>query len=144
MASRFPSSNNQLGTSFNLRNQATIQDGSFTVQQVKGDKVRVLLVLDKEHLAFLGNPGIPYGQATQTTIPQNAAFKTDDLDAYDSDYDDISSAKAVLMANLLSYEPDILFEQCNLLSSVISFLLAVGTFFTSSGNFSWQWELHNW
>nr|GFA65039.1 hypothetical protein [Tanacetum cinerariifolium] len=28
--------------------------------------------------------------------------------------------------------------QCNLLSSGISFLLAVGTFFTGSGNFSWQ------
>nr|GEV81536.1 retrovirus-related Pol polyprotein from transposon TNT 1-94 [Tanacetum cinerariifolium] len=35
-------------------------------------------------------------------------------------------------------------EQCNLLSSGISFLLAMGTFFTGSGNFSWQWELHNW
>ncbi|GKG31326.1 hypothetical protein Tco_0423814, partial [Tanacetum coccineum] len=33
---------------------------------------------------------------------------TDDLDAYDSDYDDISSAKAVLMANLSSYDSDVL------------------------------------
>ncbi|GJZ40955.1 retrovirus-related pol polyprotein from transposon TNT 1-94 [Tanacetum coccineum] len=31
---------------------------------------------------------------------------TDDLDAYDSDCDDISSAKAVLMANLSSYDSD--------------------------------------
>nr|GEW03479.1 hypothetical protein [Tanacetum cinerariifolium] len=30
-------------------------------------------------------------------------FKTDDLDAYDSDCNDISSAKTVLLANLLSY-----------------------------------------
>nr|GEX73900.1 retrovirus-related Pol polyprotein from transposon TNT 1-94 [Tanacetum cinerariifolium] len=42
------------------------------------------------------------------TIIHNAAFLTDDLDAYDSDYDDISSAKAVLMANLLSYGLDVL------------------------------------
>nr|GEX36224.1 retrovirus-related Pol polyprotein from transposon TNT 1-94 [Tanacetum cinerariifolium] len=34
----------------------------------------------------------------------------EDLDAYDSDGDDISSAKAVLMANLLSYD-DVLFER---------------------------------
>ncbi|GJY44613.1 hypothetical protein Tco_0432826 [Tanacetum coccineum] len=33
-ASRFPSTNNQLRTSSNLRNQATIQDGRVTVQQV--------------------------------------------------------------------------------------------------------------
>ncbi|GJU50665.1 retrovirus-related pol polyprotein from transposon TNT 1-94 [Tanacetum coccineum] len=35
-SSRFPSTNNQLRTSFNLRNQATIQDSRVTVQQVLG------------------------------------------------------------------------------------------------------------
>ncbi|GKC86600.1 retrovirus-related pol polyprotein from transposon TNT 1-94 [Tanacetum coccineum] len=35
-ASRFPSTNNQLRTSSNMRNQATIQDGRVTVQQVQG------------------------------------------------------------------------------------------------------------
>ncbi|GKF57235.1 hypothetical protein Tco_0170772, partial [Tanacetum coccineum] len=45
-----------------------------------------------------------------TIIPQNATFQTDDLDAYDSDCDDISSPKAVLMANLSSYDSDILSE----------------------------------
>ncbi|GJZ04532.1 putative ribonuclease H-like domain-containing protein [Tanacetum coccineum] len=35
-ASRFPSTNNQLRTSSNMRNQATIQDGKVTVQQVQG------------------------------------------------------------------------------------------------------------
>ncbi|GJV13914.1 hypothetical protein Tco_1355455 [Tanacetum coccineum] len=33
---RFPSTNNQLRTSLNLRNQATIQNGKVTVQQVQG------------------------------------------------------------------------------------------------------------
>ncbi|GKD29892.1 hypothetical protein Tco_1240670 [Tanacetum coccineum] len=33
-SSRFPSTNNQLRTSLNLRNQGTIQDGRVTVQQV--------------------------------------------------------------------------------------------------------------
>ncbi|GKA58546.1 hypothetical protein Tco_0757734 [Tanacetum coccineum] len=36
MASRFPPLNNQLRTSFNPKNQATIQDGRVTVQQVQG------------------------------------------------------------------------------------------------------------
>nr|GFC88381.1 hypothetical protein [Tanacetum cinerariifolium] len=35
-SSRFPSTNNQLGTSLNPRNQATIRDGRVTVQQVQG------------------------------------------------------------------------------------------------------------
>ncbi|GKF10231.1 hypothetical protein Tco_0048157, partial [Tanacetum coccineum] len=35
-SSRFPSTNNQLRTSLNLRNQATIQDDRVTVQQVHG------------------------------------------------------------------------------------------------------------
>nr|GEZ81635.1 hypothetical protein [Tanacetum cinerariifolium] len=35
-SSRFPSTNNQLRTSFNTRNQATIQDGRVTVQKVQG------------------------------------------------------------------------------------------------------------
>nr|GFA46776.1 hypothetical protein [Tanacetum cinerariifolium] len=36
IASRFPLSNNQLRTLFNPRNQATIQDGRVTIQQVQG------------------------------------------------------------------------------------------------------------
>ncbi|GJW50669.1 retrovirus-related pol polyprotein from transposon TNT 1-94, partial [Tanacetum coccineum] len=60
----YPSTNNQLRSSSNLRNQAIVKD----------------------------------------------AFQTDDLDAYDSDYDDISSAKAVLMANLSSCDSDVLSE----------------------------------
>ncbi|GJY01707.1 retrovirus-related pol polyprotein from transposon TNT 1-94 [Tanacetum coccineum] len=39
-ASRFPSTNNQLITSSNLRNQVTIQDGRVTVQQVQGRQVQ--------------------------------------------------------------------------------------------------------
>ncbi|GKD55640.1 integrase, catalytic region, zinc finger, CCHC-type containing protein [Tanacetum coccineum] len=58
--------------------------------------------LDEEKLAFLSDPRILDGQAVQTTIPNNAAFHTEDLDAYDSDCDDVSNAKAVLMDNLSS------------------------------------------
>ncbi|GKB91964.1 hypothetical protein Tco_0964236 [Tanacetum coccineum] len=150
---RYPSTNNQLRSSFNPRNQATVQDGRVTVQQVQGRqgqnvvgsglqgnasgsrgntsgqakpkrgrdatwfKEKVLLVqaqaegkeLDEEQLAFLADPGVTDGQVSQT-ITHNATFQTDDLDAYNFDGDDISSAKAVLMANLSSCYSDVLSE----------------------------------
>ncbi|GJT68003.1 hypothetical protein Tco_1019483 [Tanacetum coccineum] len=70
--------------------------------------LRFIRVLDEEQLAFLVDLGITDGQDNQPTIIHNAAFHTDDLDAYDSDCDDISSAKAVLMANLSSYSSVVL------------------------------------
>ncbi|GJW73652.1 retrovirus-related pol polyprotein from transposon TNT 1-94 [Tanacetum coccineum] len=70
-------------------------------------------VLNEEELEFLADPGVAEGPATQTVITHNAAYQADDLDAYDSDYDDFSTAKAVLMANLSSYRPDVLSEDKN-------------------------------
>ncbi|GJR31867.1 integrase, catalytic region, zinc finger, CCHC-type containing protein [Tanacetum coccineum] len=127
VASRFPPSNNQLRTSSNPRNQATIQDGRVTAQQctqpkrprnVAWFKEKLMLaeaqeagqILDEEQLAFLADPGISEAPVAQQTIPQNSAFQTEDLDAYDSDCDDLSSAKAVLMANLSSCDPEVLSE----------------------------------
>nr|GEW88154.1 hypothetical protein [Tanacetum cinerariifolium] len=43
-------------------------------------------------------------------ITHNAAYEADNLDAYDSDCDEISTAKEVLMANLSSYGSYVLFE----------------------------------
>nr|GEW53997.1 copia protein [Tanacetum cinerariifolium] len=63
-------------------------------------------ILDEEQLAFLTDPGIPEGQAAETTIPNTASFHTRDLDAYDSDCDDVSNAKMVLMTNLSNYSSD--------------------------------------
>ncbi|GJR45236.1 retrovirus-related pol polyprotein from transposon TNT 1-94 [Tanacetum coccineum] len=57
-------------------------------------------ILDEEQLAFLVDLSIPGGQAIQKTIPNTSAFQTEDLDAYDSDGDDVSNAKAVPIANL--------------------------------------------
>ncbi|GJY13132.1 hypothetical protein Tco_0382441 [Tanacetum coccineum] len=87
------------------KNSAWFKEKMLLVQSQK-----LAQVLDEEQLAFLEDPGIPDDQAIQITIPQNAAFKTNDLDAYDYDCDDISSAKAVLMANLLSYDSGVLSE----------------------------------
>ncbi|GJR27641.1 hypothetical protein Tco_1103873 [Tanacetum coccineum] len=77
-------------------------------------------VLNEEKLAFLADPGITYCHDVQPTIIHNAAFQTDDLDAYDSDCDDISSEKLVLMANLSSYGSDILFEDSEYLYSLLN------------------------
>ncbi|GKE63373.1 hypothetical protein Tco_1513740 [Tanacetum coccineum] len=172
----FSSTNNQLRTSSNPRNQATIQDGRVTVQQVQGRqgqnysgatckgnttssrgntisgqarvvkcyncqgeghiakqctqpkrprnaawyKEKAMLaeareagqILDEEQLVFLADLRIPAGQA-QTIIPHNAAFQIEDLDTYDSDYDDLSTAQAALMANISNYGSDIISEVPN-------------------------------
>ncbi|GJT43747.1 hypothetical protein Tco_0952462 [Tanacetum coccineum] len=102
-SSRFPSTNNQLRTFSNLRNQANIQD----------DRVKATWLgnaLSRRGLGTLHNPGIPDGQAAQTTIPNTAAFQTEDLDAYDSNCDDVSNVKAVLIANLSYYGSDVISE----------------------------------
>ncbi|GKF21657.1 hypothetical protein Tco_0070295, partial [Tanacetum coccineum] len=67
-------------------------------------------VLNEEELEFLAEFGVAEGTVTQTVITHNAMYQVDDLDAYDSDCDDFSTAKAVLMANLSSYGLDVLFE----------------------------------
>ncbi|GKC46344.1 hypothetical protein Tco_1064066 [Tanacetum coccineum] len=66
--------------------------------------------LGEEQLAFLADPSISDDKAVQTTIPNTASFQTKDLDAYDSNCDDVSNAKAVLMANLSNYVSDIISE----------------------------------
>ncbi|GKC09877.1 retrovirus-related pol polyprotein from transposon TNT 1-94 [Tanacetum coccineum] len=66
-------------------------------------------ILDEEQLAFLADPGIPASQV-QTVIPHNAAFQTEDLDTYDSDCDDLSTAQAVLMSNISNCSSDVISE----------------------------------
>ncbi|GJR87172.1 retrovirus-related pol polyprotein from transposon TNT 1-94 [Tanacetum coccineum] len=136
---RYPSTNNQLRYSSNPRNQATVQDGRVTVQQVQRRQGQNVIGSGSQGNAT-SSRGNTSGQAKvfkryncqgerhmarQCTQPKrsrdatwfkekiithNATFQTDDLDAYDSNYDDISSAKAVLMANLSSCDSDVLSE----------------------------------
>ncbi|GJU13685.1 retrovirus-related pol polyprotein from transposon TNT 1-94 [Tanacetum coccineum] len=49
----------------------------------------------------------------QTVITHNAAYQADDLDAYDSDCDELNTAKVALMANLSHYGLDALAEVHN-------------------------------
>ncbi|GJY20424.1 hypothetical protein Tco_0392990 [Tanacetum coccineum] len=120
VSSRFPATNNQLRNSSNPRQQATIHDGRCPKPKRKKDATwfrdNVLLVeaqgngkvLNEEELEFLADPGIAEGPVTQMVITHNASYQADDLDAYDSDYDYFSTAKAILMANLSSYGSDVL------------------------------------
>ncbi|GJQ89298.1 hypothetical protein Tco_0000437 [Tanacetum coccineum] len=87
------------------RNSAWFKEKLMLVEAQKAGQI-----LDSEQLAFIADPGIEEALVAQQTIPQNLAFQTEHLDAYDSDCDVISWAKAVLMANLSSYNSDVLSE----------------------------------
>nr|GEW04297.1 hypothetical protein [Tanacetum cinerariifolium] len=59
------------------------------------------------------DPRIAEAQTTQNVITHNAAYQADDLDAYDSDCDEINTSKVALMANLSHYGSDDLAEVHN-------------------------------
>ncbi|GKE96717.1 hypothetical protein Tco_1581572, partial [Tanacetum coccineum] len=93
-SSRLPSTNNQLRTFSNPGNQATIQDGRpkrprnaswYKEKAMLAEAQEAGQILDEEQL-------------------------TEDHDTYDSDCDDLSTAQAVLMANISNYDSDIISE----------------------------------
>ncbi|GJZ65384.1 retrovirus-related pol polyprotein from transposon TNT 1-94 [Tanacetum coccineum] len=85
------------------RDDSWFKDKVLLVQaQVNGQ------ILHDKELAFLADPGTGEGQATQTVITYNAAYQADDLDAHDSDCDEINTTKVDLMANLSHYGLDAL------------------------------------
>ncbi|GJR90927.1 hypothetical protein Tco_0214938 [Tanacetum coccineum] len=68
--------------------------------------------LDPKQLALLADNGVTVTQVQASQeLPSPAAFETYDLDAFDSNCDDAPSAKAVLMANLSSFDSDVLSEE---------------------------------
>nr|GEV63848.1 hypothetical protein [Tanacetum cinerariifolium] len=70
-------------------------------------------VLQEEELEFLTDPGTTESSSNQNVVTTNAAYQADDLDAYDSDCDEINTAKIALMANLSHYGSDNLAEVNN-------------------------------
>nr|GFD04025.1 hypothetical protein [Tanacetum cinerariifolium] len=58
-------------------------------------------VLQEEELEFLADPGIQESLSNQMVITNDAAYQADDLDEYDSDCDEINSAKIALIPRLL-------------------------------------------
>nr|GEU36139.1 integrase, catalytic region, zinc finger, CCHC-type, peptidase aspartic, catalytic [Tanacetum cinerariifolium] len=63
-------------------------------------------VLQEEELEFLADLGIAETSSNQYVITNNVAYQADDLDAYDSDCDELNSAKIALMENLSHYGSD--------------------------------------
>ncbi|GJV50704.1 retrovirus-related pol polyprotein from transposon TNT 1-94 [Tanacetum coccineum] len=119
VTSRYPTTNNQLRNSSNPRQQATINDGEKRDDSWFKDKVLLVQaqangqILHEEELAFLADPRIAEGQATQIVITHNSVYQADDLDAYDSDCDEINTAKVALMANMSHYGSNVLAEVHN-------------------------------
>nr|GFB01862.1 hypothetical protein [Tanacetum cinerariifolium] len=56
-------------------------------------------VLQEEELDFLADPGTAKSSTNQTVVTTNVAYQADDLDAYDSNCDELNSAKVALMSN---------------------------------------------
>ncbi|GKA80635.1 hypothetical protein Tco_0787327, partial [Tanacetum coccineum] len=123
-ASGSNSGNQRIFTGYNCKGDRHISKQCTKPRRKRDDswfKDKVLLVqaqassqiLHDEELAFLEDPGILEGQATQTVITHNAAYQADDLDAYDSDCDELNTAKVTLIANLTHYGSDALSEVHN-------------------------------
>nr|GEY46516.1 hypothetical protein [Tanacetum cinerariifolium] len=90
------------------RDEAWFKDKVLLVQaQANGQ------VLHEEELEFLADPGIAETQSTQYVVTNNVAYQADDLDAYDSDCDELNSAKIALMMNMSHYGFDNLAEYMN-------------------------------
>nr|GEZ90491.1 retrotransposon protein, putative, Ty1-copia subclass [Tanacetum cinerariifolium] len=90
------------------RDEAWFKDKVLLIQAQANKKV-----LYKEELEFLADPGIAEAQSTYYVVTNNAAYQSDDLDADDSDCDEINSAKITLIENLSHYGFDNLTEVHN-------------------------------
>nr|GEZ36041.1 retrovirus-related Pol polyprotein from transposon TNT 1-94 [Tanacetum cinerariifolium] len=120
---RYPPTNNQLRTSLNPRQQATINIGTVTIQPIQGRQNSMTAGMSRQYtsgpirtsgkqrvIVCYNYPGIAETPSTQYVVTNNAAYQADDSDAYDSDCDEINSAKIALMANLSHYGSDNLAE----------------------------------
>nr|GFB17559.1 hypothetical protein [Tanacetum cinerariifolium] len=106
VTSRYPPTNNQLRTSLNPRQQVIVNNGRRVIvcYNCKG----------KGHMSKqCTKPKRKRDEAwfkDKYVVTNNAAYQADDLDAYDSDCDELNSAKIALMANLSHYGFDNLAE----------------------------------
>ncbi|GJU52954.1 hypothetical protein Tco_1226668 [Tanacetum coccineum] len=139
-----PQTNNQLRTSSNTQNQATIQEGQIVVQNVQGQQNQnqryfawgngvagfrgthnragnANAVLDEKELLFLVGEQPNTFDADVDNQPirdlarnEDNIFQEDECDAFDSDVDDEPTAQSIFMANLSSV-PDL--ENANVASN---------------------------
>nr|GFC37012.1 hypothetical protein [Tanacetum cinerariifolium] len=76
-------------------------------QENKGPMERVS---QEDELEFLADPGTTESLSNQNVVTTNAAYQADDLDAYDSNCDELNSEKIALMVKLFHYGSDNLAE----------------------------------
>ncbi|GKD52860.1 hypothetical protein Tco_1286247, partial [Tanacetum coccineum] len=138
VTSRYPTTNNQLRNSSNPRQQATINNGRVTLQPIHGRHTSVATGTLRTYTPGASGSnsgkqrtGICYNykgerhMSKQCTKPKRkrddswfkekmllvqAQASADDLDAYDSDCDELNTAKVALMENLSHYGSDALTE----------------------------------
>ncbi|GJX42152.1 hypothetical protein Tco_0257142 [Tanacetum coccineum] len=134
IASRYPSTNNQLRISSIPRNEATIQDGTVIIQKVQGRQGQSFASMgSKSNATSLvinkngGNnaagqarvircynyqrEGHMARQCTQPKRSRNSAWFKEKMllvQAHEADYDEAPGAKAVLMTNLSGYESNVI------------------------------------
>nr|GFB98250.1 hypothetical protein [Tanacetum cinerariifolium] len=101
VASRYHATNNQLRTSSNPRQQATINNGRVTIQPIQGRQnfgsagssrpftSRQGGAQGKQRVIMCYNCKGEESSSNQMVITNNAAYQADDLDTYDSDCDEI-------------------------------------------------------
>nr|GEZ15088.1 hypothetical protein [Tanacetum cinerariifolium] len=102
------------------RDEAWFKDKVLLVQAQENRQV-----LHEAELKFLADPWTAEPQSTQYVITKNAAYQADDLDAYNSDCDEINSAKIALMANLSHYGSDNLAENSDFPAQQDALILSV-------------------
>ncbi|GKD03817.1 hypothetical protein Tco_1178791, partial [Tanacetum coccineum] len=118
IASRFPPSNNQLRTSSNPRNQATIQDGRVTVQQVQGRQNQSYAGTGNRGIAITSKGNVVAGQprVVKCYNYQGEGHMERQSEAQEAgqilDEEQLAflADPAVLMANLKSCDPEVLSE----------------------------------
>ncbi|GJU92119.1 putative ribonuclease H-like domain-containing protein [Tanacetum coccineum] len=154
VTSRYPTTNNQLRNSSNPRQQATINDERVTLQPIQERHTSFAAGTTRTYTpgASGSNSGkqrtvICYNckgeghkskQCTKpkrkrddswfkdkTIITHNAAYQANDLDAYDSDCDELYTAKVALMVNLSHYGSDSLAENSNSSAQQDALILSV-------------------
>nr|GEY60761.1 hypothetical protein [Tanacetum cinerariifolium] len=153
VTSLYPPTNNQLRISSNPRQQATINYGRVTNQPIQGRQKFLTAGMSRKYTS--GPSGTSGKQrvivcynckgeghmSKQCTKPKrkrdeawfkdkyvitnNAAYQADDLDAYDSDCDEINSAKIALMANLSHYGSNNLAENLSFPTQKDDLILSV-------------------
>ncbi|GKA44811.1 hypothetical protein Tco_0737607 [Tanacetum coccineum] len=80
-----------------------------------GYKLQASANLHEEELHFWQSKNSK-SQTTRLSLPHNASYQADDLDAYDSDCDELNTAKVALMANLSHNGTNTLSERLKLTS----------------------------